>query len=70
MAGRRIFRPRFRTKNRNFPALESMMKQKICPRNVLGHFRTKIRPKCFDETGPRIPWKQKSKLDAYQILIE
>ena len=32
------------------------MKQKVCPRNVLGHFKTKIRPKCFDETGPWLPF--------------
>ena len=38
MEGRRFFRPKFRTKSRNFPALESLMKQKICPRNVVGHF--------------------------------
>ena len=36
MVGRRFFRPKFRTKSRNFPVLESLMKQKICPRNVVG----------------------------------
>ena len=40
---------------RNFPSLESLLKQKICPRNILGHFKSKIRPKCFDETGPCSP---------------
>ena len=54
MVGRRFFRPMFRTKSKNFPALESLMKQKIRPRNVLGHFMTNIRPKCFDGTGPRL----------------
>ena len=53
VVGRRFFCPKFRTKSRNFPALESLMKQKICPRKVLGNFKTKLRPKCFDETGPR-----------------
>ena len=52
VVGRRFFRPKYMTKSRNFPALESMIKQVICPRNVQGHFRQKIRPKCFDETGP------------------
>ena len=29
MEGRLFFRPKFRTKSRNFPALESLMKQKM-----------------------------------------
>ena len=36
MVGRRIFRPKFRTNGRSFPALESMMKQKNCPGTFLG----------------------------------
>ena len=52
MIGRRNFSPKFKTKSRNFSVLDSLMKQEICPRNVLGHFKTKLCPKYFDETGP------------------
>ena len=60
MVGSRNFRPKFRTKSRNFSVFESLMKPEVCPRNVLGHFfKTKICPKCFDETCPRSWCNQK-----------
>ena len=49
MVGCRLFRPKFRTKSRNFPALERDETENV------SIFKTKIRLKCFyetDETGP------------------
>ena len=38
LVGRRNFRPKFKTKSKNFSTLMCLMKQEIGPRNVLGHF--------------------------------